>query len=145
MNETISTGSAAPAGARIILLVDDNPVVLEAYRGALARRGYRVEVAADGLDAMRRAMLLKPDLVVLDLVMPKLDGSYVLKFIHSQASLKSVRVILLSEASNADIAKAALEQNPDAVFHKSQCTASLLAEKINELLGAPPPPPVPSQ
>lgn len=135
MNETIQRDAKANAtAAKIILLVDDNPLVLAAYRGALERRGYRVETAEDGLAAMRKVLAIKPHLVVLDLVMPKLEGAYVLKFIHSKGELKSTRVIVLSEASQADMAKAALEQNPDAVFHKSRCTATLLADKINELL-----------
>jgi CheY-like chemotaxis protein len=140
MNEAIPAGIGAPGAARTILLVDDNPLVLQAYRGALERRGYRVETAMDGVDAMKKAMILKPDLVVLDLAMPKLDGSYVLKFIRSQPDLISVRVILLSDASDANIGRAALAQNPDAAFLKSQCTASLLADKISELLAAADPP-----
>ena len=135
MNDPIQTGSAEATASKTILLVDDNPMILTAYRGALERRGYRVETAADGLDAMRKLVALKPALVVLDLLMPKVDGLYVLKFIRSQAELKTVPVIVLSEASIADAAQPALAQNPDAVFLKSQCTASLLADKIAELLG----------
>jgi len=140
MNETVQPDATKSNPAKTILLVDDNPLIVTAYRGALERRGYRVETAGDGLEAMRKVIALKPDLVVLDLVMPKMDGSYVLKFIHSQAELKAVRVIVLSEATNADMAQSALEQHPDAVFHKSQCTATLLAEKIQELMGSSPSP-----
>jgi CheY-like chemotaxis protein len=141
MNEIIQPAAAAKeTAAKIILLVDDNPLVVMAYRGALERRGFRVETAADGLDAMKKVLPLKPDLVVLDLLMPKVDGTYVLKFIHSHAELKSVRVIVLSDASIADAAQPALAQNPDAVFLKSQCTASRLVDKINELLGIVNPP-----
>jgi CheY-like chemotaxis protein len=136
MNDSIQTGDAANVPtAKTILLVDDNAVVLAAYRGAMERRGYRVETSEDGLEAMRKLASLTPDLVVLDLLMPKVDGAYVLKFIRSQARLKSVRVIVLSDASIADAAQPALSQNPDAVFLKSQCTASLLVDKIAALLG----------
>ena len=135
MNDSIQTGNATPAAGKTILLVDDNPLVLAVYRGALERRGYRVESSGDGLEAMRKVVSVKPDLVVLDLLMPKVDGAYVLKFIRTNAELKSVRVIVLSDASIADAAQPALAQKPDAVFLKSQCTASLLVEKIRELLG----------
>ncbi len=120
--------------------MDDNPLVLQAYRLALLRHGFRVETAMDSVEAMKKVMSQKPDLVVLDLVMPKMDGSYVLKFIRSRPDLKSVRVILLSEASDAKIARAALAQKPDAAFLKSQCTVSLLRDKINELLADADPP-----
>jgi CheY-like chemotaxis protein len=135
MNDSIQTGNASPTAAKTILLVDDNALVLAAYRGAMERRGYQVETAADGLEAMKKVVSVKPALVVLDLLMPKVDGAYVLKFIRSNADSKSVRVIVLSDATIADAAQPALAQNPDAVFLKSQCTASLLAEKIGELLG----------
>ncbi len=135
MNESIQSDAAKPATAKTILLVDDNLLVVMAYRGALERRGFKVVTSGDGLEAMKTAMSLKPDLVVLDLLMPKVDGTYVLKFIHSEPSLKSVKVIILSDASKADVARAALAEKPDAVFLKSQCTAGALVEKINELLG----------
>ena len=134
MNDPIQTGNAEATAAKTILLVDDNPLVLAAYRSALQRRGYRVETAADGLDAMRMMVSLKPALVVLDLLMPKMDGVYVLKYIRSHAELKTVRVIILSDATIADAAQSALAQNPDAALLKSQCTASTLADKIRELL-----------
>jgi DNA-binding response OmpR family regulator len=135
MNEAIQTGSGGQvAAARIVLLIDDDPLVLKAYGDAMRRRGYQVETAADGLEAMKLVMALKPDLVVLDLFMPKVEGKYVLKFIRSQAELKFVRVIVLSEASLSDAAQPALALSPDLVLHKSDCTASLLADKIKELL-----------
>jgi len=75
------------------------------------------------LDAMRKAKTLKPGLVVLDLMLPKLDGSHVLKFLQSQDDLKAIRVIVFPDAGNADIGKAALAENPDAAFLKSHGTA----------------------
>jgi len=136
MNEASQTGDAGQAAAaKVVLLVDDDPLVLQAYRGALQRRGYQVDTAADGLEAMKRMVSLKPGVVVLDLLMPKVEGKYVLKFIRSQAELKSTRVIVLSDASLADAAQPALALEPDFVFLKSECTASLLADKIKELLG----------
>ncbi|HEX9048742.1 MAG TPA: response regulator [Verrucomicrobiae bacterium] len=135
MSESIENANVSPTAAATILLVDDNPLVLAAYRGALARRGYQVETAADGLEAMRKVASIRPALVVLDLLMPKIDGAYVLKFIRSQSQIKKVPVIVLSDATIADAAKTALDQHPDAVFLKSQCTATLLADKIAELLG----------
>ena len=87
-------------------------------------------------------MQLRPDLVLLDVMMPKVDGKYVLKFIRSRPELKATKVIILSNATHRGRGESmALAQNPDAVFLKSQCTPALLAEKINELLGLTPPPP----
>jgi CheY-like chemotaxis protein len=118
-----------------ILMVEDDPVIVQAYRTALERRGFEVQVAEDGLVAMKNILQWPPDLVLLDIMMPKVDGTYVLKFIRSRPELKHAKVIVLSNASLADAGSGALAQNPDAVFLKSQCTPTLVAEKINELLG----------
>lgn len=120
---------------KTILIVEDDPIIVQVYRTALAKRGFQVEVAEDGLVALKGILQLRPDLVLLDVMMPKVDGTYVLKFIHSRPELHDTKVIILSNATIADAAKAALAEHPDAVFLKSQCTPSLLTEKINQLLG----------
>jgi DNA-binding response OmpR family regulator len=126
---------------KTIMMVEDDPVIVQVYRSALERRGFAVTVAEDGLVAMKIILQCRPDLVVLDVMMPKVDGTYVLKFIRSRAELKQTKVIVLSNATIADAGSLALAQNPDAVFLKSQCTPRLLASKIYELLGLTEPPP----
>jgi CheY-like chemotaxis protein len=125
---------------KTILFVEDDPIIVHVYRGPLKNRGFQVDLAEDGLAAMKVLLQLRPDLVLLDVMLPKVDGNYVLKFIRSRPELKATKVIILSNASIADAASEALSQHPDAVFLKSQCTPALLAEKINELLGVTPPP-----
>jgi len=138
MSESNPSGNPSPPPPKTILLVDDNEIILTVYSGALERRGYNVVTSGDGLDALRKVVAIKPDLVVLDLLMPKMDGTYVLSFIRSHPELKSTLVVVLSDATFADAAKSALAQKPDAVFLKSQCTAVLLAAKIKELLAKVP-------
>jgi CheY-like chemotaxis protein len=121
---------------KTILFVDDDPIIIQVYRPALASAGFRVEVAGDGLEAMRAALQLRPDLVLLDVIMPKVDGKYVLKYIRSRPELKHTRVIILSDASLADAGKEAVAQNPDRVLLKSQSTPKELLKAVNDLLGA---------
>ena len=120
---------------KTILFVEDDPVIVQVYRAPLLSAGYQVEVAADGLDAMRVMLPMNPALVILDLFMPKVDGTYVLKFIRSKPELAEVKVILLSDATIADVAKQALALNPDRVFLKSQCSPKILTDAVQELLG----------
>lgn len=119
---------------KTILFVDDDPIIIQVYRGVLKNAGYRVEVAADGLEAMKLMPQLCPDLVLLDILMPKMDGAYVLNFIHSQPELKATKVIVLSSAAMADAAMTTLVQNPDRVYLKSEMTPQELLEAVNELL-----------
>ena len=120
---------------KTILFVEDDPIIVKVYRGPLSNAGFQVEVAEDGLVALKNILQLCPDLVLLDVMMPKVDGTYVLKFIRSRPELKNTKVIILYNASLADIGKEVLAQNPDHVFLKSQATPKELVKAVNELLG----------
>ncbi|MDG9702989.1 response regulator transcription factor [Streptomyces sp. DH37] len=71
-----SASSAAPhpAASARVLIVDDEPAVREALRRSLAFEGYGTELAADGLEALRQVEAYRPDLVILDVLMPRMDG-----------------------------------------------------------------------
>src|SRR5437762_3226968 len=79
-----------------ILLVDDDAVVVEVYRRRLSQNGFEVETAPDGIAAINLLRSSKPDLVLLDLMMPRFNGFEVLKYVRSQNELKDTRVVVLS-------------------------------------------------
>jgi CheY-like chemotaxis protein len=126
---------------KTILFVDDDPIIVQVYRSALVKSGYQVEVSPDGLDALRVILQLRPDLVLLDVLMPRVDGTYVLKFIRSRPELENTKVILLSDATIADAGQDAVAQKPDRVFLKSKSTPRDLVMAVAELFGDPPPAP----
>jgi CheY-like chemotaxis protein len=121
---------------KTILFVEDDAVIVQAYRMGLERAGFRVEVAKDGLDAMKILLLLKPNLVLLDLMMPKLNGADVLKYIRSTPALKATPVIILSNASIADLGQEAIAFGADRVFLKALCTPRQLIGAADELLNS---------
>ena len=121
---------------KTILFVEDDAVIIQAYRMGLERAGFRVEVAKDGLDAMKILLLLKPNLVLLDLMMPKLNGADVLKYIRSNPALKATPVIILSNASIADLGQEAIAFGADRVFLKALCTPRQLIGAADELLNS---------
>ncbi|MFP8885638.1 response regulator transcription factor [Streptomyces mangrovi] len=71
---TASSATSHPAPPARVLVVDDEPAVREALRRSLAFEGYETELAADGLEALRRVEAYRPDLVILDVLMPRMDG-----------------------------------------------------------------------
>jgi adenylate cyclase len=79
-----------------ILAVDDIPENLEILRMRLEANGYEVEIAADGEDGLAKARDLKPDLILLDIMMPKLDGIAVVRQLKQDDSLRSIPVILVT-------------------------------------------------
>ncbi|QKW08168.1 response regulator transcription factor [Streptomyces sp. NA04227] len=87
--------ASAPEGAQQrILIVDDEPAVREALRRSLAFEGYGTEVAVDGLDALEKAENYRPDLVVLDIQMPRMDGLTAARRIRASGS--TVPILMLT-------------------------------------------------
>jgi adenylate cyclase len=110
-----------------ILAVDDVPENLEIARMRLEAHGYEVVTAADGEEALRRAREVEPDLVLLDIMMPKLDGISALKQLKQDNALRFVPVILLTaRADTADVV-AGLEAGGDDYLTKPFDQAALIA------------------
>jgi len=117
-----------------IFLVEDDSVVVQMYRAKLLREGFGVEVAEDGLMAVKMLATVKPDVVVLDLMMPKLNGVDVLKYIRSDSALKATPVIILSNAHMTNLAQKAAAIGAERALLKSSCTPGQLIDVINDLL-----------
>jgi CheY-like chemotaxis protein len=79
-----------------VLVVDDDRVVAEMYRLALSRAGHEVEVANDGEAGLKAASRNRPDIVFLDIRMPKMDGIEVLRYLASVKASSSIPVVMLS-------------------------------------------------
>jgi len=110
-----------------ILAVDDVPENLEIVSVRLAAHGYEVVTAADGEEGLAKARALTPDLMLLDIMMPKLDGVAVLKALKRDASLGFIPVILLTaKADRADVV-AGLDAGADDYLTKPFDQAALLA------------------
>jgi len=120
---------------KTILFVEDNPLVITIYRNWLQREGFQVNASGDGLDAIEKLPQMKPSLVILDLMLPMLDGLDVLKFIREHDELKNTPVLILSNAYMDDQAGKALKAGANKLLLKTQCTPARLIEAARELLG----------
>ena len=121
---------------KTIFLIEDDPVVVKVYGAKFEREGFGVEAAPDGLVALKMLAAVKPDVVVLDLMMPKLNGADVLKFIRSTPALKAIPVIILTNAymTMSSLAQQAAAIGAERALLKSSCTPGQLIEVINDLL-----------
>lgn len=121
-----------------ILMVDDDEVVVAAYRNKLMQAGFDVEVAFDGLNAMKMLHAYRPDVVVLDMMLPKFSGLEVLKYIRSEVSFRKIRVVILSNMYVGGEQREIAGLEADKAFAKSDCTPALLIQAIHEVLAASP-------
>jgi len=119
---------------KTIFLVEDDPVVVHVYRAKFLREGFAVEVAQDGLAALKMLQTIKPDVVILDLMMPKMNGVDVLKYIRSNPALKKTPVIILSNAHMTSLAQEAAAIGAERAMLKSSCTPGQLLDEICGLL-----------
>ena len=84
------------------MIVEDDSFVLDIYQTKLSQEGYTVIEARNGVEAMKKLEKEKPDLLLLDIVMPYMDGIEVLKKIRERADLKNLPVILLTNLSQKE-------------------------------------------
>ncbi len=119
------------AGKPLILIVDDaRSLVLLAER-TLQKEGYDVITAYDGLDGLQKVRDEKPDLIILDIVMPGLDGIQALKFIRKYSGTP---ILMLTSESEISIVKKALDLGADGYIVKPVSTTALVT-RVREKLG----------
>jgi len=91
--------NASPKLGKRILIVDDEPHILRTLEDLLAAEGYIVYKAADGKKALEQADAMLPDLIILDVMMPKLDGFEVLKRLKKSDKTMDIPIIMLTVKS----------------------------------------------
>ncbi|MGW6194608.1 response regulator transcription factor [Kribbella sp. NPDC055110] len=115
-----------------ILVVDDEPDLLGFVRNALEAEGFHVMTATDGTEGLRLALTTKPDLVILDLLMPGLDGQAVLTALLTHD--RSYRILVLSATEDRHLRVACLEQGAVDFLAKPFVVRELLARVRSRLL-----------
>ncbi len=118
-----------------VLIVDDEPNIAISVEFLMRREGFEVLVAHDGEEGLARTRSDRPDLVVLDVMMPKLDGFEVCKAIRAEPDLQGVRILMLTAKGRAAEIEKGLSLGADAYIPKPFATRELVA-KAKELLGA---------
>ena len=111
----------------LILVVDDVPDNVDILQMRLEAQGYEVVTAGDGLEALEKVCALLPDLVLLDVMMPKLDGIETVKRLKADASLPFIPVILVTAKADASDVVAGLESGGDDYLTKPVDHAALSA------------------
>ena len=119
--------------AKEILIVDDEPNVVVPIQFLMEQQGYRVMIAERGEDALDLIYHYKPDLVILDIMLPGIDGYEVCEIVRLNPNYRDVKIIFLTaKGREVEIAKG-LALGADAYITKPYSNAELVA-KVKELL-----------
>ena len=121
--------------AKKILLVDDEPNIVLLLETRLKANGFDVVSAADGLAALEAVKKEKPDLIILDLMLPKMDGYKVCGLLKKDTRFSKIPILIFTARAQAEDVKLGQELGADAYLVKPFDPKTLL-EKIQELIGA---------
>ena len=119
-----------------ILFIDDDSVLADIYRQRLRMENFDVEHIPDGELAMQVALDYKPDLVVLDLMLPKLSGFDVLDIMRNTPETRSLKIIVFSALGSKEDRERAMKLGADGYIVKSEVTLAEMMEKLRQLLPA---------
>lgn len=117
-----------------ILVVEDDPFLLKAYEAKFKRSGLQAEKAHDGEETLVQLKKQKFDLILLDLVMPKMDGFEVLEKIRQDPKLKGTRILVVSNLGQDSDMKRAKELGADEYLVKSDYSLQQIVDLIKKKL-----------
>jgi CheY-like chemotaxis protein len=110
-----------------VLVVDDSPTDLKLMSQPFLNQGYELVTATNGEEALKKAESERPDLMVLDIIMPKLNGFNVCRQIKSSAELRSIKIILLTSKNQESDKFWGEKQGADAYMTKPFTDEDLLS------------------
>jgi CheY-like chemotaxis protein len=119
-----------------ILVAEDDRFLRRATETTLKRHGFTVLTASDGADALQMARAEIPDLMLLDLIMPKLQGFEVLKTLKQDPATEGIPIIILSNLSQPGDVKQAMDGGAAAYFVKADLSLRALVECVEKALAA---------
>ncbi|MBC8031568.1 MAG: response regulator [Pyrinomonadaceae bacterium] len=114
-----------------IVIIEDHPVLLSIYRNKFVEEGFQVEIASDGESGIELIERIKPDLVVMDLAMPKINGIEVLRWLRANPLFRALPVIIFSDSAWKQQAS---KEGATVVLSKSKNTPSQVVETARNAL-----------
>jgi DNA-binding response OmpR family regulator len=117
-----------------ILLVDDSETVLQMEQMILAKSSYELILARDGEEGVAKALAIQPDLILMDVVMPKMDGFEAVKRLRGNAQTRSVPIVMVTSKAEAESMEAGY-QNGCSDYIIKPIDQLELVTKVKNLLG----------
>jgi CheY-like chemotaxis protein len=117
-----------------VLMVEDHPDIADLYQLKLQLEGYRVAVASDGVAGLEMARSLMPDVTLLDIHVPQLDGLQLLAALREDKATQDLLVVVCSEDDNPQVIREARRLGAAAYLIKANLLPSRLSQTVGEVL-----------
>jgi len=117
-----------------ILLIEDDPFLIDIYSTKLNNEGFSVDVVTDGGDVLAKIKEKKPDLLLLDIVLPNVDGWELLRKIKKEEDLKKLKVVILSNLGQKAEVEKGLDLGAVKYLIKARYTPSEVIKEIKKVL-----------
>jgi DNA-binding response OmpR family regulator len=118
----------------IVALVEDDPLIAEMYTTKFTKEGYDIRHAADGFAGLEMVKKEKPDIILLDIIMPKLDGFQVLQELRKIAEFKETPVVMLTNLGQEEDVQKGRQYGATDYFIKTNFTPAAIVDKVKNLL-----------
>lgn len=119
-----------------IMIVEDDPTLRDIYTTRFQAEGFLIVAASDGEEALATAVREKPDLILLDIMMPKISGFDVLDILRDTDETRDAKIIVMSALSQAADIEKGKNLGANAYMVKSQVTLSEVVEKVKAVLAS---------
>ncbi|MFA5318328.1 MAG: response regulator [Patescibacteria group bacterium] len=117
-----------------ILIIEDEDTISGMYKASMEKAGYSVVLATNGEKGLEMAKTEKPDLILLDIMMPKMDGFTVLEKVKSNDNIKDVPVVMLTNLGQEDDREKGRKLGADDYWVKADFTPAQVNEKIKQYI-----------
>jgi DNA-binding response OmpR family regulator len=119
-----------------IAIIEDDPAISQMYRFKFEAEGYQVETAANGKLGLGLAEKMKPDIILLDLMMPEMNGDEMLEKMRATSWGKDIKVVVLTNKGEQEIPEKVRTLNVSAVILKADMTPRQVAELVKKQLAS---------
>lgn len=117
-----------------ILIVEDDPFLLKMYNKKFQVEGFQVETAEDGISGLQKMKTFTPDLVIMDVMMPKLNGLEAVEKAKSDPATSNIPILILTNLSAATDAETAVKKGAVGFLVKSDTTPTQVITKVKTIL-----------
>lgn len=118
----------------IVALIEDDPLIAEMYMTKFTKEGYDIRHAGDGFEGLEMVKKQKPDIILLDIIMPKMDGFQVLAELRKEAAFKETPVIMLTNLGQEEDVQKGRALGATDYFIKTNFTPAAIVDKVKGIL-----------